>query len=333
MATDVGPAYASVADRLEKRPSHFTFVQAMWLLQRAQKGTVPVGYQGPPDRECVRLRPSLSLAFPPGDIESVATSSDDLKRVQMIVTFLGLYGTHSPLPGFYAEQLLHRADEDDPIRAFLDIFNHRLLSLLARGLLKYRGHLMFAPDGADEYSWRLFALMGLGPEVSPADTKLPAARLLRFAGFFCQKPRSAIAVESILGTYFGGIPLRIRQCVRRWFYLPDRLKCLLGRQACRLGDDATIGERTSDRMGKFRVSIGPVDYDTYREFLPGKDKLVALRNLAKLASPDWLDFDVEVILRGDMTPRLGVALSSDSHLGWTTGLFPEPSADVSVVFS
>jgi predicted component of type VI protein secretion system len=86
-------------------------------------------------------------------------------------------------------------------------------------------------------------------------------------------------------------------------------------------------------MGKFRVLIGPVDYDTYREFLPGTDKLVALKSLARLACPDWLDFDVEVILRGDMTPRLGVALSSDSHLGWTTGLFSLPSPDVSVVFA
>ena len=333
MATDAGPAYPSVGDWLEKRACHFTFLQAMWLLQRSLKGTVPVGHQGPPDREGVRLRPSISLAFPPGDIELVERFEGDLPRYRMMVAFLGIYGVHSPLPGFYAEEILHRSDEDDPIRAFLDIFNHRLLSLLSRGLLKYRGHLIFESEGSDEFSWRLFALMGLGPEVSPVDTRLPAARLLRFAGLFCQKPRSAAAVASILRTYFDGLPLRIRQCVQRWFYLQDGLRCLLGRQACRLGDDATIGERTSDRMGKFRVLIGPVDYDTYREFLPGTDKLVALKSLARLACPDWLDFDVEVILRGDMTSRLGVALSSDSHLGWTTGLFSLPSPDASVVFT
>jgi type VI secretion system protein ImpH len=333
MATDVGPAYATVGDWIEKRACHFSFVQAMWLLQRSSKETVAVGYQGPPGKEAVRLHPSISLAFPPGDIESVEQFKDRLPPFRMAVAFLGIYGAHSPLPGFYAEQILHRADEDDPIRAFLDIFNHRLLSLLTRGLLKYRGHLMFEPKGSDEFSWRLFALMGLGAEIAPADAGFPPARLLRFAGLFCQKPRSAVAVASILRTYLDGIPLRVLQCVRRWFYLPGSLQCLLGRRSCRLGDDATIGERTSDRMGKFRVVIGPVDFDTYREFLPGKDKMVALRSLARLACPDWLDFDVEVILRGDMTPKLGVALSSDSHLGWTTGLFSLPSTDVSVVFA
>jgi type VI secretion system protein ImpH len=333
MATDAGPAHPSVGDRLEKGASSFAFLQAMWLLQRSLKGTVPVGYQGPPEREGVRLRPSISLGFPPGDIESVARVGESPLRYEMVVAFLGIYGAHSPLPGFYAEQLLHHSHEDDPIRSFLDIFNHRLLSLLTRGLLKYRGHLMFEPEGADEFSWRLFALMGLGPEISQADTGLPAARLLRFPGMFCQKPRSASAVSSILRTYFDGLPLRLQQCVQRWFYLPDGLRCLLGRRACRLGEDATIGERASDRMGKFRVVIGPVDYDAYREFLPGRDRLVTLRSLARLACPDWLDFDVEVILRGDMTPRLGVTLSSDSHLGWTTGLFSLPSSDVSVVFA
>ncbi|MBI5867783.1 MAG: type VI secretion system baseplate subunit TssG [candidate division Zixibacteria bacterium] len=290
-------------------------------------------YQGPSDQEGVRLRPSTSLTFPPGDIESVERIPGELPRYDMTVAFMGLYGAHSPLPGFYAEQILHRADEDDPIRSFLDIFNHRLLSLLTRGLLKFRGHMMYQPDASDEYSWRLFALSGLGADADPSQAGVPSAHLLRFAGLFCQKPRSAAAVASMLRTYFEGLPVRVHQCVRRWFYLPAGLQCLLGRNSCRLGDDATIGERTSDRMGKFRVAVGPVDFDSYCEFLPGREKLTTMRNLAKLACPDWLDFDIEVTLRGDMTPRLGVTLSKDSHLGWTTGLFSEPSADVSVVFA
>jgi type VI secretion system protein ImpH len=332
MASDAGPARASLGDWLEQRASHFTFLQAMWLLQRPDGERVPVGYQGPPDKEAIRLRPSISLAFPPGDIEAVRRFEGGSPPYEMVVTFLGLYGAHSPLPGFYAEQILHRSDEDDPIRPFLDIFNHRLLSLLCRGFLKYRGHLLFESEGSDEFSWRLQALMGMESGHSSSETGLPAAPLMRFTGLFCQKPRSAAAVASILKTYFDGIPLRVQQCVQRWFYLPRGLRLLLGRQSCRLGEDATIGERTPDRMGKFRVIIGPVDYDTYREFLPERAKLAALRKLAKLACPDWLDFDVEVILRGDMTPRLGVGLASDSHLGWTTGLFSRPSADLSVVF-
>lgn len=333
MATDAGPARITVGEALEQRAPNFAFIQAMWLLAKSTRGSVPVGFQGPSDKEGVRLHPSTSLTFPPGDIEKVERIPGDVPRYDMTVTFLGLYGAHSPLPGFYAEQLLHRAFEEDPIRSFLDIFNHRLLSLLARGLLKFRGHLMYQPGGSDEFSWRLFALSGLGADSDPAHAGLPAAHLLRFAGLFCQKPRSAASVASILRTYFEGIPVRVHQCVRRWFYLPTPLQCLLGRNSCRLGDDATIGERTSDRMGKFRVAVGPLDFETYCEFLPGREKLATMRNLAKLACPDWLDFDVEVILRGDMTPRLGVTLSRDSHLGWTTGLFSQPSPDVSVVFA
>ncbi len=332
MATHAGSASPAVGDTLARRASDFSFLQAMWLLQRSLPGAVPLGRQGPPERECVRLAPSISLAFPAGDIESVEKAAGEPPRYQVTVTFLGLYGAHSPLPNFYSELILHRSDEDDPIRAFLNIFNHRLLSLLFRGMLKYRSHLLFEPHGADEFSWRLFAFSGLGSGGFPEATGLPPARLLRFVGFLNQKPRSAAAVEGILACYLGDVPLQIQQCVARWTYLRRGQRCFLGTQACQLGADATIGERTPDRMGKFRISIGPVGYETYRKFLPGSERLRSLWRLARLACPDWLDFDAQVVLCGSDTPRLGVTLSADSQLGWTTGLFPRPSSDLPVRF-
>ena len=332
MATNAGSASPSVGDTLSSRASHFTFLQAMWLLQRSLRETVPVGQQGPPEHEAVRLSPSFSLAFPPGDIESVETPADGRFPYRMTITFLGLYGAHSPLPNYYAEMILHRSDEEDPIRAFLDVFNHRLLSLLYRGMLKYRSHLLFRPQGADEFSWRLFAFLGLGSDGFPEGTGLPPARLLRFVGLLTKKPRSAAAVESALSCYFSEVPLRIQQCVARWSYLRREQRCLLGRQAFQLGTDATIGERTMDRMGKFRISVGPVSYEAFRRFLPGGERLQSLWRLARFACPDWLDFDAQIILRGSDTPRLGVTLSADSQLGWTTGLFSQPAPDLPVRF-
>ncbi|MEW5875127.1 MAG: type VI secretion system baseplate subunit TssG [Candidatus Zixiibacteriota bacterium] len=332
MATDAGSTGTPVADALAKRTAHFAFLQAMWLLQRAHPGTAPVGYQGPPSDEPVRLRPSLSLAFPPGDIESIKHDPERRPPFELITTFLGIYGAHSPLPSYYAEDLLHRSEEDDPIRAFLDIFNHRLLSLFTRGLLRYRGHLLFMPDGRDEFSWRLFAVSGLGTDELVEGVGVERARLLRFAGIWSHHPASAASIAAVIGTYLGGLPVRVAQCCHRWVYLPKNRRSQLARHACRLGEDAIAGERAPDRTGKFRVAIGPLDIDTYRRFLPGGEELRAVARLARLASGGWLAFDLEIILRGADSPCLGVVLAREGRLGWTTGLFSRPSDDLPVHF-
>ncbi|MEW5702017.1 MAG: type VI secretion system baseplate subunit TssG [Candidatus Zixiibacteriota bacterium] len=335
MAADSGTGPVGVTAAIAARAPHFAFLQAVWLLHRTHPDAAPLGHQGPPDREPVRLRPSASLAFPPGDIESLEVRPDSSPPCRLHTTFMGLYGAHSPLPSYYSEEILRRTgdEEDHTTRAFLDIFNHRLLSLLYRGILKYRGHLLFTLNGNDEYSWRLFALSGLTPEGVLESTELPAPRLLRFAGLWCRMRRTARALATVLSVWFGGLPVRARECVSRWVYLRDDQLSQLGRRGCRLSNDAVIGLRVADHAGKFRVTIGPVDFDTYRTFLPGGENLDVARKLTRLASGDWLDSDTEVVLRGEDTSRLGLTLSVSSHLGWTTGLFSRPGTDLSVVFA
>ena len=332
MAANDGATNTPVGSVLARSTPHFTFLQAMWLLTRSLPGTVPVGHQGPPDREPVRLRPSASLAFPSCDIEAVEEIEDGHPPYRMTATFLGLYGAHSPLPSSYAEEVLFRSDEPDPVRDFLDIFNHRLYSLFYRGLLRYRGHLLYQDEGNDEFSWRLFALAGLGATEMARTIGIKPERLLRFTGHWCQFPRSAASIAALLSTYFGLPCIRIEQCVFRWVYLPADQQSHLNLRANRLGVNTTVGERVRDHTGKFRVSIGPVGYDTYVEFLPGSDKLADVGRLAKLASGGWLAFDMEIILRGEDTPRLAVVLSSQGKLGLTAGLFTQPAEDLPVVF-
>lgn len=334
MAADARQSTIAVADALAARPSHFTFLQAMWLLHRAYPGAVPPGQQGPAADELVRLRPNASLAFPPGDLEAFE-ARPGRPPYRLTTNFMGLYGAHSPLPSFYAEEIAKLcADDDDHIqRQFLDLFNHRLISLLYRGLLKYRGHLLFQTGGSDEFSWRLFALAGLSPEGVAAATGLPAQRLLRFAGLLSQKPRSAESLRAVLASWFSGVRVAVLQCSQRWVSLGAQMRSALGQRGCQLGHDATIGSRVRDWSGRFRVRIGPVDFDTYKSFLPGRDNLLTLNKLVRAASGDALEHDVELIIRAEDTPRLGVTLAREGHLGWTTGLFSRPGQSLSVVVS
>src|SRR5205085_4597393 len=127
--------------------------------------------------------------------------SQDPVRYRITVTFLGLYGSVSPLPIFYAEDILQSDEEPNPVREFLDVFHHRLISMFYRAWLKYRYHEQFSLNGLDLFSLRLFSLMGLGAQELRDVSGLPNTRLLRYVGLFNQKPRSACALEGLISDF------------------------------------------------------------------------------------------------------------------------------------
>jgi type VI secretion system protein ImpH len=322
----------TLIEKLLAHPERFSFYQAVMLLEAHRKGIVPLGHQGPPFEEAVRLRSEVSLGFPKSDVSGIEQLSEEQKPYfRLTATFMGLYGTTSPLPNFYSESIIMDQQEGGPLREFFDLFNHRFLSLFFRAWTKYRPHVLFRPGGKDEFSNRLFSLAGMGTKGLQASAGFPAVRALRFIGLLTQKPHSGEALAEMVRGYFH-LPARVKQFVSTRLTLEPNQKAMLGKQNCRLGEDLAIGLRVPDRMGKFMVSVGPVGYDDYRSFLPGRENLEALKHIAKLFAPDWLDFDLQVTLKGEETPRLGVALSSDSYLGWTTGLYHRPGDDVAVVF-
>ncbi|MCI0329977.1 MAG: type VI secretion system baseplate subunit TssG [candidate division Zixibacteria bacterium] len=323
----------TLLEKLLAHPQRFSFFQAILLLEGSRKGAVPLGHQGPPAEEAVRLRSDTSLGFPKSDVAAVEeVATDHAPPYRLTATFLGLYGTTSPLPNFYSESIIMDEQEAGPLRAFFDLFNHRFLSLFFRSWTKYRPHVLFRSEGKDEFSERLFALAGMDSAGIKASARFPAVRALRFLGLLSQKPHSGESLAEIVRGYFH-LPAEVKQFVRSRIALEDEQKAKLGKQNCRLGENLALGELVPDRMGKFQISVGPVGFDDYLTFLPGRVNLEALKGLARLFAPDWLDFDLQVTLKGEETPRLGVALSSDSYLGWTTGLFYRPGKDVAVVFS
>jgi type VI secretion system protein ImpH len=310
----------------------FSFFQLVRLLERYAGCRVRVGGAGPAESEGLRFRPDDSLGFPASDVvalDRLPASQGSSARLRLTTTFLGLYGSSSPLPTFYSEDVLWEDPDSSRVRDFLDIFHHRLISLFYRAWSKYRYAIEFEHGKDDPITPRLFALICLGsPAMVQATGITDAWRLLHFAGLFQRQPHSAADLEHILSDYFDGLIIAVEQCVGRWIPIRQEQISSLGNKNCRLGVDCSIGGRVYGRMTSFRIWIGPIHYEEMLDFLPNQDNYQVLHRLVNLFVQDPLEFDIG--LRVHDLPQLHLSTDSASRsaprLGWNTWLFSSSPA-------
>lgn len=343
MAPEDGRTHASLIARLLREPQRFDLFQAVRLLERPVGGErpAPVGEDGPPDREGVRLRAVASLAFPTGDLaESRPARGDGRPRgaPELAVAAFGLTGPAGVLPHHYTALLLRRLRQrDESLRDFLDLFHHRLLGLFVRAWRKYRLPFSFErsrldghPD--DPVSAAIRSLVGLGTPGLRDRLEVPDAALLYYAGHFAHRPRSASALGQVLADYLA-LPIEVLQAQGQWLHLEPEDRSRLpgaGRrrgQNHRLGIDLVLGARVFDVQGKFRLRVGPLSYAQFRTLMPDGHALRPLCQLARSYVGPGLDFDVQPVLRAAEIPpcRPGATGDDAPRLGWNTWLYARPT--------
>lgn len=309
----------------------YSFFQLVELVERLFPEAAPVGREGPAGREALRFRPTLSMAFPRADVQRIDVETDSwgTERLAVEVAFLGLYGSVSPLPNHYTEDLLHEADDQSLVRGFLDLFHHRLISLFFRIHKKYRHYLQFKPDGRDEFTHRLFHLIGLGIVSPPPDATVTPLAFLRYAGMLMRRPAPAVNLAAVLTDLFQ-VPAAITPCVLREVVLPPETRSRLGAANVRLGEDAVLGSRVPDRAGRFRITLGPLGLSEFFHFMPGREGARAVAEVVPMMAGAALDSELELVLEKEEAPPPRLA-DPALRLGWTTWL-GHPAEDGHVLF-
>ncbi len=203
---------------LEAVVSRTHFFDAVRFLEQLDPEAPRVGARGPVPEERVQLRPSVSLAYPSGDLESLELG----RRLAILTTtFLGLYGSSSPLPSSYAERLAQTAG--DPrgmrVRAFLDLFHHRLLSLAYRSMGKYT---LTPGEADDQLLVDLLSLAGLDRERSHG-----ATASLGNARIHVAHSRPASGLEALLRRRLG-FAVTVEQLAQRTVVVPAEQRTRLG---------------------------------------------------------------------------------------------------------
>lgn len=349
------PEASGPAARLLENPRTFHFFQAVELLCRLAPDRAEPGRCLSYTREVVRFRNWATLVRSPTDIRSLAASDDpdESAAYVMEIAFTGLYGLSAPTPAYFWEYLAQ--NPESPLRDFLDIFTTRMVGHFFRAWKRHRWHLEFRGGLSDPTTRRVFCLMGLGTERRASRGDLendsfespttilaehPAldpigdrARLLAYSGLFAQRTRPAVNLRRLLWDFFDGPAderepfVGIEENVLRWAFLQDRDQTRLGQANSRMaaGGHVVAGVRVRDRMGLFRIHLGPLDLERFRSFLPIGQAYPKLLVLVREASPFATEFEVELRLRPRDVPRL--TLGRTARLGWSSWIGDAPRVD------
>ncbi|WP_240359335.1 type VI secretion system baseplate subunit TssG [Pyxidicoccus trucidator] len=332
---------AATAQQLAPQASQFGFFELVAYLERLTPDAVRVGDLGPVLEERIRFRHDPSLAFASGDVSAVTLRQmparpdvPDSKRplFEVVTTFLGLTGASSPLPSQMAEEVAQE-DPDHPVRReFLDLFHHRLLSLLFRVLCRYRVTSELTSDCTDEWSRRMLSLAGLDTYEKERPGTLPPWRLLRIAHLLACHTRSAerleLALTDLLGEHLGEARVTVNQFVGRWVDIDARTQ--LGRAHRQLGRNFLLGSKAVDRMGRFQIEIGPLPPRTWQRLLPEGDLFPQARELVELFIRDPLEYSFELFLAESVQQSFQLTSNEPRRLGRDTWIGTNRRMHVSV---
>lgn len=327
-ASDETPQYRSAMDQaLREDATSFEFFQAVALLQRLRMNEKqPVGHFSNPTDEAVQFRVNNSLAFPASQIQSIEDKQQD--RPEMKVNFMGITGPNGVLPYAYTELILDRLRAKDPaLEAFLDIFNHRMISFFYRAWEKYRFPATYY-RGDDIFTHHLLDLIGLGTPGLTGRQSVPDSALLHYAALVGAHARSAEALEEILNGYFE-VPAEVEQFAGAWYRLDASSQCSMNDEdddSEKLGSGVVVGDEIWDQQSRVQVRLGPLSLEQYTNFLPGGSAHEPLKAIVRFFSNDELDFEVKLVLQRDEVPKCEVGGESESapRLGWISWLKSVP---------
>lgn len=313
--------------QLADAPHKFGFFQAVRLLENAHPGLPRIGTSLRLHDDPIRFGQSPSLSFAPAALARFKAAAGDTPPM-LQQRFFGLFGANGPLPLHlteFARERQRRTPSDRTLVRFLDMFHHRLLSLLYRAWAEASPAVgMDRPDD-DPFSRWVGSIAGYGQATLNSRDCVPDGARLAVAGILGRAVHGAEGLERILNDFFR-VPVHVHPWQPHWMRLPaDALSRIGLRDApAALGRNTVVGAKIRDCQTRFRVEIGPLTLARYQRFLPGGESMRRLHDWVLNYIGYELSCEMQLVLQSDEVPE--VRLGQAGALGWTAWLGPRRSA-------
>ncbi|MCW8997676.1 MAG: type VI secretion system baseplate subunit TssG [Kangiellaceae bacterium] len=343
----------SVDQKIVASPQEYSFSQAVRLLERAiklngdqnvqlGKGSAgkPVARFFQPTTEAIRFHTAQTLSFSSAEIAKIfqkENKTDTHKNLQWHVTvnFMGLTGTQGVLPYHYTELILQRLKmKDESLANFLDLFNHRIISIFYQASTKYHLPIEYERkklnppqfSKRDASTQMLLSLIGLGTQHLNNRLYTRDESLLYYSGLLTHQIRTASGLQQILMRHFN-VPVKIEEFVGQWQDLINDVRSKFPSrgepkgQNIALGKSTMLGKKGWHAQGKFRIVLGPLNKEQAQKFRPGTKSLLALDEPVKLYVRMEYDYEFVIrIKRRDLLDKAQLDAKNPPIIGWNTWL-------------
>ena len=307
-----------------ENPVGLNFFQTARRIECLFPDTPRIGHALRSADEPVQFCQEPSLCFAATTLQRYLPPKEN-SRPRLMVNFMGLLGPQGPMPLHITDYVHDRElNHDDPTLArFLDIFNHRMISLFYRAWACNRPTASYDRPHEDRFAAYIGSLIGIGTENFCFRDNVPDRAKLHFSGALSCQTRHAEGLRALLANFFG-IETAIEEFVGQLITIPENCRCRLGGtpDTATLGVNTVVGSRVWDFQQKFRIIIGPMTLEKYEQMLPGGERYAILRDWVRNYVGDALKWELQLILKASEVPvtRLG----ETGCLGWTTWLQSTP---------
>jgi type VI secretion system protein ImpH len=319
MASTSGEETDHLIARLVEQPFGFNFFRAVRLLESHFRDAPRIGASQRLKDDWIRFGQKPSLAFAPSSVEHFDAPGEGPAR--MFVQFLGLLGPNGPLPVHVTEFIIGRilSAKDRTHARFLDVFNHRFVSLFYRAWAAAQKTADFDRPDDSRFAAYIGSLFGVGMKSLLDRDAVPDRAKLYFSGRLSCQTRNAEGLHAIIEGFFG-IRTTIEEFSGYWMKIPEANQCRLGEspETGSLGRTAIAGTRKYETQLKFRVCMGPMKLRDLERMLPGGDSFMRLKAWVLNYVGYELRWDVQCVVEAAEVPA--AVLGKSGRLGlscWT----------------
>lgn len=242
----------------------FNFYRFCQIVEQLSPDKAPLGSTFSPTQDAVRFRPHPGMGFPVSTLKAVQTDPEHPEQPPTVrTTFMGLYGVDSPLPTSYLDDIAQRRDGHEGLEAFLDIFNHRMMTQFYRIWRKYNYPATFEAGGTDKTSRSLMALTGIthGPT--------PTSRLLALLQPLMRTTRTAEGIVSVIKTQAPQTQVTVNPHQVIKMSTGDQQARLSPTQPQRFGDNLVLGSQAEEVNYRIGIALYTEDPAEATGWLPG----------------------------------------------------------------
>jgi len=307
----------TVLATLPKDIKHYHFFAVMHLLESVSGARF--GESKAASEDPLYLGQNPHITFAPSMLDGIR-KSPQTSHQWLDVNFFGLLGPNGPMPLAMSEDITRlKSKKKQQISDFLNIFHHRLLSLLYRAWANKEPAIQRDTSThrrTNNYERYIGSLAGYGlPALRKRDT-MPDYGKFGHVAYLAGQSKHKQGLESMLYQLFN-VPAKIEEFIGEWLSIGKEHQCQLreSHYAKQLGINATLGKNSWQCQYKFKVLLGPMHYDDYLHFLPNQPKIKTVNTVIK--NYVGLEFDWEITLLLIKSSIPCTTLGQSGLLGWT----------------